>query len=97
MNIPIPNANIANKRNNGIINKVSHPTDAPNMNIRTPNGINESKRLIEEDIISEIGKMMVGTLMDFKIPLASITELTTVTVTLEKKFQNMSPVSANSG
>jgi hypothetical protein len=67
------------------------------MNISTAKGINDSRRFIEEEIISEMGKIMVGTLMDFKTPLASITELTIVTVALAKKFQKINPVSANNG
>lgn len=97
MNMPTPSANTANKINSGIIRSVSHPTDAPKMNIKTLKGIKESSKLIEDEIISEIGKMMVGTLMDFNTPLASITEFTIVTVALAKKFQNINPVRAKSG
>ena len=97
INMPTPRANSANKINSGIIKNVSNPTFASKMYMSTAKGINDSKRFIEDEIISETGKIMVGTLMDFKTPLASITELTIVTVALAKKFQKISPVRANSG
>ena len=95
--MPTPNAKSANKTNKGIISNVSHPTDASKMYISTAKGMNDSKRFNEDDIISEMGRIMVGTFMDLSTPLASITELTMVTVELAKKFQKINPVRANSG
>jgi hypothetical protein len=95
--IPIPRVKKANRANAGKISKDSNPILASNKTIKIPNGIKEKTRFIKEVKTSAIGNAMVSTLIDFKIPLLSMTDNMVVLEALLKKFQKISPVSAYSG
>ena len=49
----------------------------PKKNINIKNGIKERSKLIKDEAIAEIGKMMVGTLMDLRTPARATTEVKT--------------------
>ena len=50
-------------------------TCRPKKNINAKNGSNDRPRLINADMTAEIGKIKVGTFIDFKIPELLTTEL----------------------
>ncbi len=69
----------------------------PKKNINTKKGMSDNPRLINDDIRDEMGKINVGTLIDFRTPELAITEVKIWLAVVLKKFQNTNPESAYSG
>ena len=69
----------------------------PKKNIKTKKGMSDNPRLINDDIRDEMGKINVGTLIDFRTPELAITEVKIWLAVVLKKFQNTNPESAYSG
>lgn len=69
----------------------------PKKNINIKNGIKDKQRLINEEVIADIGNIIVGILIDFKIPELATTEVSIWLVVVLKKFQNISPDKAYRG